>query len=381
MKVFVILLLFIVCIESEELSSLKDAKVGECYQKIMLPAKFVTKKELVEIEKKSKDFNITEAKFRKDSKKIVLFPAYTDIKSQKAEFKSVDKNISLTKGGIFFTLKDSNTPVSKAYEEFAKKEGAKIDELKLGECLEEFVKYKDKEVKKEYISKQAYEIIDVAPPKFKIEKKKILIKPAYKKIIKTPAIYETKIIKFLVKPESKEYVTKNGKVCIVKKPAVYKNITKRVMLKPPYTKVIKFPPTYKVFTIKKLIFEPIVTRRVIAPKKSIYSFKDRLVDKFYWAKTALKNSEPTGLSICKKQRVAKVVKVKVSEVEKPATTIKSEVKAKEIDVGYEEVVKDANATLVELPPVYDSVETKVKVKDAKLLWRKVDCKKSPSKQQ
>ncbi len=374
-KVLLVFVSLFSIVNGEYLSSLKDAKVGECYQKIVLPAKFVTKKELIEVEKKSKDFNITKAKFDKDSKKIVLSPSYIDIKSKKAEFKIVDKNILLTKDSLFFTLKDSNTSLSKAYEEFAKKEGANLDDLKVGECLQEFAKYREEEVKKEYISKQAYEIIDVAPPKFKIEKKRVLIKPAYKKIIKTSAIYETKVIKFLVTPESREYVTREGKVCLVKKPAVYKNITKRVMIKPPYTKVIKFPPTFKVFSIKKLIYEPIVTRRVIAPKKSIYTFKNRLVDKFYWAKIALKNSESTGLSICKKKKEAKVATVKVSKVEKPATTIKRVVKPNDIDLVYSKVVKDANATLVELPPVYDSVETKVKVEDAKLLWEKVNCSK------
>ena len=378
-KVLLGLVSLFTIVNGEYLLSLKDAKVGECYQKVIVPAKFVTKKELIEVEKKSKDFNITEAKFEKATKQIVVSPRYIDVKSQKAEFKSVEKKILLKEKSIFFTLKGSNVPVSKAYIEFVTKEGAKLDGLKIGECLSEFVRYKEQKAKKEYISKQAYEIIDVVPPKFKIEKKKVLVKPAYKKIIKTPAIYETKVIKFLVTPESKEYVTKNGKVCIVKKPAVYKKITKRVMIKPPYTKVIKFPPTYKVLTIKKLIFEPIVTRRVISPKKSIYSFKDRLVDKFYWSKRALGKSEPTGLSICKKRREPKVASVKVLEVKKPATTIKKEVLAKKTDLVYEKIIKDANSTIVELPPLYDSVETDVKIEDSKLLWKKVECKKKSSK--
>ncbi len=374
-KIFIFLVLFFSFVNGEYLSLLKDAKVGECYQKVVVPSKFVTKKELVQIEKKSKDFNITDAKFLKSSKNIVLSPAYVDIKPQKAKFKSVDKNLTLSKESIFFTIQGSTAPVSKAYIEFVKKEGAKLEKLRVGECLKELVKYKDKEIKKEYISKQAYEIIDVAPPKFKIEKKKVLVKPAYKKIIKTPAVYETKVIKFLVKPESKEYITKDGKVCVIKKDAVYKDIVKRVLIKPPYTKVIKFPPTYKVFTVKKLIYEPVITRRVIPPKKSVYTFKDRLVDKFLWAKEALSDSEPTGLSICKKKKESKNVVVKVLEVEQPATTVENKIKPKKVQIVTEKIINDANSSEIELPAVYESVDTKVKIDDGKVVWKKVECSK------
>ena len=362
---------------AKDILSLSEAKVGECYKKVVIPAKYIDKDELIKVEEKSKTYIVNEAKFKKIKKEIDITPVFIDIQPSKAVFKSKKKNIVLNpKKKIFSFSKDSNIALDKKYLDYIKSEGINLDDLKEGECFFQYAKYKDINLKKEYISKQAYEIIDVVPAKFKKVKKKILVKPAYTKIIKTPAIYETKVIKILISPESKKYETINGKVCVKKIPPKYKIITKKILKKPPLTKVIKFPPTYKEIEVKELISKPIVTRRVIPPKKSTISYKDRIIKSYFWSKEKkLKDAYKTGLKVCKKSIEPKKAEVLVEVVDTPATVKKIKKDAKKIYIDIEKKIKDANFTTVVLPPQYQKIKTKVKIEDAKVVWRRVDCVK------
>jgi len=364
---------------AEFIDDLKDAKVGECYKKVQIPAKFVEKTELIEVQKPSKKYLIKEPKFKDENKKITVVPSYTDIKDTIAEFEKKRIKLPVEEKEIYYAIgKNKKIPLSDDFVSYVKKKGINLDDLKVGECYVEYVKLAPKKaIKKEYVKKQAFEIIDVEPPKFKIIKKKIEVKPAYTKIVKTPAIYETKIVKVLVTPAKKEYITqKDGTVCVVEKPAVYKEVVKKILKTPPLTKVIKFPPTFKEVEIKVLQEEPKISRRVVPQKKESYDFyvKDGKNIYFWTKSTPPSDAKPTGLKICKVENKPRFIEKEVEVVSKPATTKEVQVPAKTVDIKVQKLLKDSDVTAVDIPPQYEKINAKVMISPAKIVWKKVECK-------
>jgi len=381
---FFLLLIFSSLQAKEFIKHIEDAKVGECYKKVYIPAKFEQKDELIEVQKASKKYIVQDPKFKTEKKKITVVTPYIEIKDTLAEFEKKRIKLPINEKEIYYTIgKKRQTPLSEDFVEYVKKKGVKLDQLKVGECYAEYVKLSPlKVIKKDYIKKQAYEIIDVVPPKFKIVKKKIEIRPAYTKIVKTSAIYETKVEKVLVSPAKKDYITqKDGTVCVVQKPAVYKDIVKKVLKTPPLTKVIKFPPLYKEIEIKVLDKPPVVSRRVVPQKKDSYNFYTKGEnDVYFWSKTPpSKDAKPTGLKICKREKKVKYIEKDIEVVSKPATTKKIKVDAKTMDIEIQKLIKDANSTVINLPPQYEKINSKVLISPAQVLWKRVDCKDDKQK--
>ncbi len=357
------------------LESLKDAKSGECYQKVIIPPKYDTKEELIEVEPSSKKILVKNAKFKKEKKKIIISPSYSNIIAKDAKFKIKKIKLLVRKRREYFTLKNSKIELNEEYIKMVKKNKVNLDKLKVGECYIQYIEFLGKQkIQKTYIKKQAYEIIDIAPAKFKTIKQKILIKPSYTKIIKKPAIYKTKLINILVSPAVKEYKeTKNGKICVVLKKAKYKTIVKKILSEPPKTKIIHFPAHYKEIEVKVMSQPPIVTRRIISPQKKSYNIEIGIKKRYFWSKQNLKNKIKTGLSICKKELPPKFKTFEVYKVDTPATTKKIKEKAKYVEITIEKKIKDANTTTIILPSQYQIIKTKVLLSPSKIYWKKVDC--------
>lgn len=171
---------------SQYITDLKDAKVGECYKKVYIPAQYTTKEELIEIAKSSKKLVVTEPQFTQEEKTIQVTPKYNKIKETMAEFETKTKKFPISEKKIYFTIGNTKQiPLKNEFVTYLKNEGLDLDSLKVDQCFIEYAKLlPPKKIKKQYIKKQAYEIIDVEPPKFKTITKKVEIKPAYTKIIK-----------------------------------------------------------------------------------------------------------------------------------------------------------------------------------------------------
>ncbi len=183
-------------------------------------------------------------------------------------------------------------------------------DAKPGECYGKVVippKYKI--VKEKVLIDEGGERVKVIPAKYEWVTKKILVREAGEKIIPTPPVYKTVTEKVLVKPETEKIVvvrpakykwvtekvlvepehtkwvrgsllhqTKQnlsvldkrfnpsvGEVmCLVKVPAKYKTVRKKVMVEPPVTKTVKVPPVYKTIT-KKVLVKPAGTKVVKIP--------------------------------------------------------------------------------------------------------------------
>ena len=123
-----------------DIFSLEKAKVGKCYERVFIPAKFAEKKEKVQIQKEIEDFDIKNPKFKSEKKTFVILPSYVDIKSIDAKFERKQENIIIQKPTVYYTTsKTNNIPLSDEYVQFVKKRGGDVNTLKVGECLYEYV--------------------------------------------------------------------------------------------------------------------------------------------------------------------------------------------------------------------------------------------------
>ncbi len=179
---------------------------------------------------------------------------------------------------------------------------------KIGECYARVltpVKYRQELMK--VLVTDAQERVETTAPTYKMVDKKVLVKEAGEKIITIPAVYKMVEEKVLVRSERKEFekvdakydiksedvlVSKSHKewksfsreacnndprcsvsnmndltgeiICLVKVPAKYKKITKKVILSPEDTKEKIIPAIYKIIT-KRVMIKPAEIRRIKIP--------------------------------------------------------------------------------------------------------------------
>ena len=230
-------------------------------------------------------------------------------------------------------------------------------DAKPGMCYARVVippKYKYEKVR--VLLDEGGEKVITIPPKYTWVEEKVLVREAGEKIVPTPPVYKTVTEKVLVKPESEKIVVvrpakykwvtekvlvepehtvwkrgtalyegKNDNVlsqkfnpstgeimCLVKVPAKYKTVRKKVMVEPPLTKKVKIPAQYKT-----------ITKRVLV--------------------------KPAGTKVIKIPAVYKTIKVK-------------------------KLVEPAKVVTQKIPPKYGYVTKRVKVRDIEYKWEPVVCK-------
>jgi hypothetical protein len=139
----------------------------------------------------------------------------------------------------------------------------------------EIVQAKYEWVEERVMVKEASERMEIIPAEYSWVEEKVLVKPASTKLVEVPASYEMQEEKILVKeahtvwkkgrgPIEKIDNTTGEIMCLVEIPAVYKTVSKRVMVSPPATKEMTIPAEYK--TVKKRIMvKPPTERKIVIP--------------------------------------------------------------------------------------------------------------------
>jgi len=183
-----------------------NAKPGECYAKVQVPATFETYTEEIVVSEGSEKIDVTDPKFNTASEKVLVKEASYKLEIVPAEYEEVEEKV---------------------------------------------------------LVEPAYTVLEVVPAKYETVEEKVLIKPAttvWKAgrgpierinnstgeimcLVEEPAKYKT-IEKKVLKTPAK----------VVKKeiPAKYKTVKKTVMKTPPTTKKVEIPGEYTTIRVKKL---------------------------------------------------------------------------------------------------------------------------------
>ncbi len=393
------LLLPLVHLQADEVSLIPpNAKAGECYAKVVLPAKYETVEEKVLVKEASEKITIVPAKYEWATEKIEMSPASKKIIPIPAKYKKVVETVEVKPATRMWqtSLKKHAAPVSKEILVAAKLKGVALDDATPGSCYREyFTPERFKTVTEEVVLQEETEKTEIIPAKYEMVEKTIEISPAAKKTVEVPATYEFVEEKILV--EKEKTVWKKGKnpaqkldgatgdiMCLVKVPAKYKTIKKRVVKTPASTKVIEVPAVTKVIKVKKLVAEPQVKKVTIPAVKS--SVEKKVLESksdFVWHKVGEsieKGWHYTGHQICLVEKPALVKKITKTVLATPATTKEIAIEPTFKNVKVKKLVEEAKEIKTPIDAEYKMVKKRKKISDAKQAWERILCQTNMNKE-
>lgn len=376
-------------------TTLPNAKAGECYAKVVIPATFKNETATLVVKQAAEKIEVIPAKYewttervlvKEASQSIAPVPATYGTDTQKVEVAPASRAYSVAAGG-------GSAPASPSNIAAAKAAGVNLDSAKVGECFHEHFKpaqYKDEPI--EVLVSQASESVEIIPAKYEWIEQRLLVKDASKKVVAVAATYKEASEKVMISPEKTEWkkgrglaerIDTTGEImCLVTVPAVYKTITKRIVNTPASTKVVEIPAEYTTQKVRKLV-SPASEKRIAIPEKKSTVTKTVQVapETFVWheiADTTMKGSSRTGNQVCVTAKAAKFKTVTSRVVKTPASTRVTPIPAEYKDVKVRKLVTPASEKRIAIPEQSQTVTKSVKVSDQRMEWRQVLCETNMS---
>ena len=374
-----------------------DAKAGECYAKVVVPAKYKSVDERVLVQEASEKITITPAKYEWVEEKVEITPASKKLVTVPATYKKVTETIEVKPATRSWhtSLKRHSAPVSKEILVAAKLKGVDLENATPGSCYKEYFSPETyKTVAEEIVIQKETSKQKIVPAVYETVEKTIEVKPASKKTITVPATYEFKTEKLLV--EKEKTVWKKGAnpaqkldgatgeiMCLVKVPAVYKTIKKKVVKTPATTKVIEIPAQSKTIKVKKLVTAAKVETITIPEVKK--TIEKKVLDgksEFSWTKvgdSVEKGLNYTGHKVCLLESAALNKKITKTVLDTPISTKEIEIEAKFKTMKVKKLVAEAQEVKTPIEAEYRVVAKKEKISDAHQSWERILCQTNMNK--
>lgn len=375
----------------DKTNTLPNAKPGQCYAKVMVPAKYETRQEKVLVREAAQKIKTIPAKYEWTEKKVTINAAHTRLVPVPVAYEKVTEKIETSPAmkAWVTSLKKNSPPASPGMLSSAKVLGVNLNEAVPGMCFKEY--YKPDQFKtetKDVLVKEASEVVSTIPAKYETAEEKVLVKEASKKIVEVPATYETVTEKVLV--EAAKTVWKQGQgpiekidnttgeiMCLVEIPAKYKTVKKQVIKTPATTKEIEVPAVYKTVKVRKLVTPEQEKRAKVPEVRQQISKRVKVADaSFSWHAlhdAGKPEGAPTGAQICLKEIPARYKTVTRMVVKKPAGFAKEQLPPVTETVKVRKLVTNATEKRSEIPAEYKTVAKRSKVGDESLEWRPVLC--------
>ena len=377
-------------------SALPNAKAGECYAKVIIPAEYKTESQKVTVKEASSKIEIIPAKYEWTEEKVLIKEASKKLIPVPATYEDVSEKILVTPAEKIWTrgAKKNAARASASILAGAVANGLNLVDAKVGGCYAEYhIPSQYKTETQKVLKTEASHKIEIIPAKYELAEEKVLVKEASSKLIEVPAMYETVTEKVLVKPATTEWKKGRGPVeridgstgeimCLVEIPAVHKTVTKRVLKSPSTTKKVDIPAEYKVEKVRKLV-KPAQEKKIEIP--ATYETVTKRIktadEKVMWALKGSSvggNGKATGSTLCLKEVPAVYKTVKQKKVKTPATTKILDVPAEYKVIKKRKLVSQATEKKIEIPAKTEVVSKKVKVAEESMQWRPVLCETNMS---
>jgi hypothetical protein len=367
---------------------LPNAQPGECYAKVLTPAKFETHTEKVLSKEASETLTVIPAQYGTTEQKILIKEASSKLIAVPGTFKNITEKVLVKEAETHWkTSLKGNIPVSAEILAAAKAGGADIDSMGVGSCYREyFTPAKYTTETQAYVKKEASETLKIIPATYEYVEEKVLVKEASQKLIKVPATYGTVTEKVLIEPEKTMWKKSQcngrnnecGVMWLVTTPARYKTVTKRVVKTPPTTKVVEIPAVYKTVKVRKLATPARVERVAIPEQTATYTRTVKVSDPvFSWTAVGTKaNGKYTGHQICKTATPEVYKTLAKTVVDTPPST--KEVAIPEVykTIKVTTVVKPAEVKRATIPAEYRTITKREMVSPSKVEWKRVVCQSS-----
>jgi hypothetical protein len=374
-----------------------NAKAGECYAKVVIPAKYKTVQERVLIQEASNKISVIPPKYEWVKKKIEVTPESKKLVTVPATFKKVTEVIEIKPSSLSWkvSLRKNAAPVSQEILAAAKLKGVDIKNTTPKTCYREyFIPATYKKVPEEIILQKASQKTKVIPAKYEMVEKTIVVTPASQKTITVPATYGFTEEKVLV--EKEKTVWKPGKnpaqkldgatgeiMCLVTIPAKYKTIRKKVVKSPATTKVVEIPEVTKTIKVKQLV-SAATTENIDIPevKSSIQKTVLNHKAEFSWIKVGNnveRSLRPTGHQICLVESPAQKQKITKTVLDTPTTTKEITIEPTYKTVKVKQLVEKAKEVKTPIEAIYKVIHKKEKVSSSHQSWERILCQTNMNK--
>jgi hypothetical protein len=379
-------------------NTLPPAKPGQCYAKVMVPAKYETKEEKVLVRESAEKIETIPAKYEWMEKTVTINAAHTKLVPVPAKYEKIAEKIELSPSRQTWvtSMKKSAIPASPSLLNAAKAAGTKLNEAVPGMCFREF--YKPAQFKtetKDILVKEASEKVETVAAKYVEVEEKVLVKEASRKIIEVPATYEKVTEKVLVEPAKTVWKKGSGPIeridnttgeimCLVEVPAKYKTMQKQVIKTAATTKEVEVPAVYKTVKVRKLVTPEQEKRTKVPEQHQQVSKRVKVADaSFLWHAlhdTAKPEGTYTGNQICLKEIPAKYKTLTKQVVKTPASYKTEQIPAVTKTVKVRKLVAKAGEKRTKIPAEFKVVSKRLKVGEERLEWRQVLCETNMSKE-
>lgn len=365
-----------------------NARPGECYAKVMVPAQYKTIDEKVVVAEASEKIEIIPAKYewtevrvpvQQESEKLVVVPASYKTVEEKIEISPAHTVWRTGPGEKAKQVGDRDLAIALALGLPAKTEA--------GQCFNEFyspARFEDKEEK--LLKTAAAEEIQTTKPEFEWVEEKVLVKEASFKMVEVPAEYDIVEEKVLASPAYTTWKTGRGLnekvdnatgeiMCLVEVPAKYTTLEKRVLKKPASIKKVEIPAEYKTVKVQKLVKPSTEKRSPIEAEYQTVTRRMKVSDaKVSWNPAgAAGDGKATGRTYCLASVPAKHKTITKRVIENPATVKKVKVPATYKNIRMRKLVSQASEKRIPIPAKHKIVPKHTKISDARQEWQAVLC--------
>jgi len=315
-------------VEIDDTQSLPNARPGECYAKVVTPAKFETRTEEIVVQEGSEQIQTIAASFEEIDERVITRDAskiYTTVPATfKDEFEEVE--VRAAEANWVMSVGNSSHPASPGAIEGIAASGVNLDTVPESTCFREYytpAEYKTEEQR--VLKTPRSEKIVVTPAVFDKVQERVVVKEASSTLVNVPAMYRTETESVLVEPARSVWKKGRGPLeriddttgeilCLVEIPARYESITRSVLETPASTKMVDVPAVYKDVTVERLVKPATETRTFTEPEYTTISKRVKTADAgFFWLKKGENPSSDatySGREVCLTPRPAEFETIK-----------------------------------------------------------------------
>ena len=382
-KKILILLLTLTSLYAESTRSKEKmpihAKAGQCFTKSFYPPQYtkvtkVTSQKRVVLNDASVKYDVVPAEFTWHEEQVKISDGTEKIVVTPAVYKTVYKTI-LVEPAKKVWKKSLNRDDVKAFNsclQSASDFGMDTKNAKVGTCFYEHYKpAKYIHTTEKILQAEASQRIVEIPATYKKVSKKIITDSTSVKLIPSVASYKRVKDKIVIEPARTEWqkttcqnkgCNQSEVVCLIEVPVTYKNVTKRIVLKPAVATKVAVTPTFKTFYVQELL-SPASTK--IIPIPAVYTTVNKVKKvedtTYYWSDALGKNASTRIRTQCNKicltEIPAKYKKIAQKIIQTPSISKKVKTPAKYKMVKVKKISKKASFKKTIIPAEYITVIT------------------------
>ncbi len=375
----------------DESQTLPNAKPGECYAKVVTPAKFETRNEEIVVQEGGERIATVSATFETVDQRVMTREASRVLTAEPIEYATESEKVETRAAEANWTMKigDATHPASPGALEGIAASGVNLDTVPENVCFREYYTPAEYRTDDRRVLKQAGgETIVVTRAEFETVEERVLIKEASSRLVNVPAIYRTETESVLVEPARSVWKKGRGPleriddttgeiVCLVEIPARYETITRSVLESAASTRTVEIPAVYETVSVQRVVSPASESRSEIKPQYATIPIRVKIADAgFFWLKkgeSVSAEASYSGREVCLIPRPAEFTTVSKQIVAKAATVRVTQQPAQFETIKVQRLVTPASETRTEIPRQVQTVSRQVQVEPPKLVWRRVLC--------